>query len=64
MASVPERLFSREEIIDRLWKDAPYTTERTIDVHITRLRKKLGPYASCISSRAGYGYRFNPSERS
>jgi DNA-binding response OmpR family regulator len=56
----PARIFSREEIIDRLWKDAPYTTERTVDVHITRLRKKMGTRASWISSKAGYGYRFNP----
>jgi DNA-binding response OmpR family regulator len=61
LAANPERLFSREAIIDRLWKDAPYTTERTVDVHITRLRKKLGPRATWISSKAGYGYRFNPA---
>jgi DNA-binding response OmpR family regulator len=60
LARNPSRIFSREEIIDRLWKDAPYTTERTVDVHITRLRKKMGPRASWISSKAGYGYRFNP----
>ena len=59
LASNPARVFSREEIIDRLWNDAPYTTERTVDVHITRLRKKLGAEAARISSRAGYGYRFN-----
>jgi DNA-binding response OmpR family regulator len=60
LAQNPTRIFSREEIIDRLWKDAPYTTERTVDVHITRLRKKMGERASWISSKAGYGYRFNP----
>jgi DNA-binding response OmpR family regulator len=60
LARNPARIFSREQIIDRLWKDAPYTTERTVDVHITRLRKKMGPRATWISSRAGYGYRFNP----
>ena len=60
LAANPARIFSREAIIDRLWKDAPYTTERTVDVHITRLRKKLGDRASWISSKAGYGYRFNP----
>jgi DNA-binding response OmpR family regulator len=59
LAANPARIFSREAIIDRLWKDAPYTTERTVDVHITRLRKKMGPRASWISSKAGYGYRFN-----
>ncbi len=60
LAANPSRIFSREAIIDRLWKDAPYTTERTVDVHITRLRKKLGARAAWLSSKAGYGYRFNP----
>ncbi len=60
LAANPSRIFSREAIIDRLWKDAPYTTERTVDVHITRLRKKLGARAVWLSSKAGYGYRFNP----
>ena len=60
LAVNPARLFSRDEIIDRLWKDAPYVTERTVDVHITRLRKKMGGKAAWIASRAGYGYRFNP----
>jgi DNA-binding response OmpR family regulator len=49
-------------MIELLWRDAPYVTERTIDVHITRLRKKLGSRASLIASRPGYGYRFNSSE--
>jgi len=55
----PERIFSRNEIIDSVWKDTPYITERTVDVHITRLRKKLGDKAPIISNRAGFGYRFN-----
>ena len=62
LASNPLRLFSREEMIDRIWKDTPYVTERTVDVHINRLRKKLGDKSSLISSRSGYGYRFNPEE--
>ncbi len=62
LASNPARIFTREEIIDRVWKETPYVTERTIDVHITRLRKKMGAKASLISSRPGYGYRFNTSE--
>lgn len=53
-----EHIFSREEIIDNIWKETPYITERTVDVHITRLRKKLGGYSSFISNRSGYGYRF------
>ena len=55
----PERMFSRENIIEHVWKDTPYIVERTIDVHITRLRKKLGKHASLIINRPGYGYRFN-----
>ncbi|GHT03726.1 DNA-binding response regulator [Bacteroidia bacterium] len=58
----PERIYSREEIIDRVWQETPYITERTVDVHITRLRKKLGERASLISNRAGFGYRFNISK--
>jgi DNA-binding response OmpR family regulator len=61
LASHPDRIFQREEIIDLIWKDAPYITERTVDVHIGRLRKKLGACASLIASRPGYGYRFNES---
>jgi DNA-binding response OmpR family regulator len=62
LASNPDKLFRRDDIIDLLWKDALYTTERTIDVHITRLRKKLGAHASLVTSRSGYGYRFNIPE--
>ena len=59
LASNPKRIFNREDIIERLWKETPYITERTIDVHITRLRKKLGEKADLVSSRSGYGYHFN-----
>jgi DNA-binding response OmpR family regulator len=57
----PDRIYAREEIIDRVWKDSPFITERTVDVHITRIRKKLGARASLIANRAGFGYRFNVS---
>jgi DNA-binding response OmpR family regulator len=63
LASNPMRTFSREDMIERLWKDSPYITERTVDVHITRLRKKMGGLSGLISSRSGYGYRFNPEGR-
>ncbi|MDR0766577.1 MAG: response regulator transcription factor [Odoribacteraceae bacterium] len=59
LAGSPERIFSRGEIIDSVWKETPFITERTVDVHVTRLRKKLGARASLISNRSGYGYRFN-----
>ncbi|MDR0667241.1 MAG: response regulator transcription factor [Prevotellaceae bacterium] len=57
----PDRIYSRDEIIDRIWKETPYITERTVDVHIARLRKKLGARATIISNRTGFGYRFSPS---
>ena len=63
LASNPARVFERDDIIDLIWKDAPYITERTIDVHIGRLRKKLGDKAYMIISRPGYGYRFNDSRK-
>lgn len=59
LAKDSEKVFSRDEIIDILWKDTPFITERTVDVHITRLRKKLGNYSKIISNRSGFGYRFN-----
>lgn len=59
LAKYPERVFTREEIIDDVWKDTPFITERTVDVHITRLRKRLGSYAGIITNRTGFGYRFN-----
>jgi DNA-binding response OmpR family regulator len=63
LASHPDRIFEREDIIDHIWKDAPYITERTVDVHIGRLRKKLGDKAGLIISRPGYGYRFNDTQK-
>ncbi len=57
-----DRILSRQDIIDVVWSDTPYITERTVDVHITRLRKKLEEYGGAITSRSGYGYRFHMSE--
>ena len=58
LAENQDRIFSRAEIIDKIWIETPYITERTVDVHITRLRKKMGEYGKLISNRSGYGYRF------
>lgn len=52
------RVFSREDILARIWSDEVYVLDRTIDVNITRLRKKIGPYRKCIVTRLGYGYCF------
>ena len=61
LADNPERFFSREEIISKVWSQTPYITERTVDVHVARLRKKIGEFSSVITNRSGYGYRFNTS---
>lgn len=52
------RVFSREDILARVWSDEVYVLDRTIDVNITRLRKKIGIYGKCIVTRLGYGYCF------
>ncbi len=52
------RVFSREEILNRVWSDEVYVLDRTIDVNITRLRKKIGAYGKYIVTRLGYGYCF------
>jgi DNA-binding response OmpR family regulator len=51
-------VFSREEILSRIWKDEVYVLDRTVDVNITRLRKKIGVYGKNIVTRLGYGYCF------
>jgi len=52
------RVFSREEMLTRVWSDEVIVLDRTIDVNITRLRKKIGPYGKNIVTRLGYGYCF------
>ncbi|MDR0682853.1 MAG: response regulator transcription factor [Dysgonamonadaceae bacterium] len=59
----PQRLFSREEILQEVWQDESYVLERTVDVHVARLRKKLNHYNVYIANRSGYGYSFNDSVR-
>jgi DNA-binding response OmpR family regulator len=53
-----DQVFSREEILTQIWSDEVYVLNRTIDVNITRLRRKIGPYGKCIVTRQGYGYCF------
>ena len=52
------RVFSREDILTKVWHDEVYVLDRTIDVNITRLRKKIGNYGKYIVTRLGYGYCF------
>lgn len=58
LASNPGRIFSREEILNRIWNDDVIVTDRTVDVNITRLRKKMESYSSFIRNKPGYGYYF------
>ena len=51
-------ILSREQIMKRVWSDEVVVLDRTIDVNITRLRKKLGIYGNHIITRTGYGYGF------
>jgi two-component system, OmpR family, alkaline phosphatase synthesis response regulator PhoP len=52
------RLFTRDEILLRVWSNEVIVLDRTIDVNITRLRKKIGRYEKNIVTRLGYGYCF------
>ncbi len=54
----PGRVFSREEILSHVWPNDVNVLERSIDVNMARLRKKMGCYANNIVSRSGYGYCF------
>lgn len=56
--SSPKIIFSREEILDKVWEEDVLVIDRTIDVNINRLRKKLGEYGKNIITKSGYGYGF------
>ena len=56
LARDPSKVFSREEILDRVWREDVFVMERTIDVHITRIRKKLRGSGIKIINRSGFGY--------
>lgn len=53
------RVFSRQELIDRVWPRDVMVLDRTVDVNITRLRKKIGRFSKCIVTRLGFGYYFD-----
>lgn len=54
------RVYSRHDLIRRIWSTDVLVSDRTVDVNITRVRKKLGPYASNLVTRLGFGYCFEP----
>jgi two-component system, OmpR family, alkaline phosphatase synthesis response regulator PhoP len=54
----PGKVYSREKILARIWPRDTYVTDRTVDVNITRIRKKIGNYGKCVKTRFGFGYLF------
>lgn len=59
LAQVSPKVLTRAEILDSVWGANEYVLDRTVDVHITRLRKKLGEYSTLIVNRSGFGYYLN-----
>lgn len=55
--------FTRSDIIRELWTDAPYVVDRTVDVHITHIRSKLGVHKDILVSRTGFGYSLMYEEK-
>ena len=61
LASNPNRVFTREEMLDRIWRNESFVTPRTVDVHVRRLRAKyetIPGFPSCIKTFRGIGYKF------
>ena len=56
------QVFSRQQIFDAVWPEDVVVSDRTVDVNVTRLRKKIGRYGNCIVSRQGFGYVFESEE--
>lgn len=56
----PERVYSRDDLLDKVWGDDAYVEPRTVDVHIRRLREKIEPVGAMIKTIRGVGYRFSP----
>ncbi len=56
----PDRVLSREKILNNVWGVDTFVTDRVVDSHIRSIRKKLGPFKDHIESIYGEGYRFNP----
>lgn len=59
LVNAPNRTFAREDILAKVWSNDTLVLDRTVDVHIARLRKKIDIYGELITNRSGYGYSFN-----
>ena len=55
-------VFSRQQLLDSVWLQDVIVSERTVDVNVARLRKKLNRYATCLVSKTGFGYSFEAKE--
>jgi two-component system, OmpR family, alkaline phosphatase synthesis response regulator PhoP len=62
LASQPGRVFPREQILSDVWGSDVYVVDRTIDVHVRKIREKLGDFADIIETIKGVGYRFKNAE--
>lgn len=60
----PDRIFSRAQLLDKVWGDHTFIEERTVDVHIMRLRKSLGAASGYVQTVRGVGYRLSMEEKS
>ena len=58
--SQPNIIFNRDELLGRIWEEDVFVVDRTIDVHINRIRSKVGSYKNWIETVKGIGYRFRP----
>ncbi|WP_375479352.1 winged helix-turn-helix domain-containing protein [uncultured Jatrophihabitans sp.] len=58
----PGRVLSREQLLEQAWGDSDWKGDRTVDVHVRRVRVKLGERAPQITTVRGFGYRFEPCE--
>lgn len=59
LLSKPGQVFSREMILHKVWPSDAIVLDRTVDVNITRIRKKIGRYGECLRTKFGYGYMFS-----
>ncbi len=54
------QMLSREQLLRQVWKEDAYVLERTVDVHITHLRRKVGRYSGHLQTKSGFGYIWRP----
>ncbi len=62
LSRCPGRVYTREQILDNVWKDGKFIVDRAVDVHVRGLRKKLGVGRECVETVRGLGYRFKDME--